>query len=95
MQAQQTGRDLPTRLWVLPFRIPYFVLSVNLNVHLADIISDGLLLAAPLKLLQGLQENGLRRRLMIIFSACVVTTIVSLVHATCKWSLLRLDTAAA
>ncbi|TFK34020.1 hypothetical protein BDQ12DRAFT_690247 [Crucibulum laeve] len=47
----------------------------------SDIIADLILIVAPLKLLAGLEDKGLRRRLMVIFSTCIVTTIVSLVHA--------------
>ena len=47
----------------------------------ADIIADGILLIAPLRLLCALMDKMLRRRLMLIFSTCIVTTIVSLVHA--------------
>lgn len=47
----------------------------------ADVIADSLLLAAPLRLLQGLEDKPLRRRLIFIFSTCIVTTIVSLIHA--------------
>lgn len=49
--------------------------------HVADVVADSILIAAPLKLLAGLQDKGLRRRLIVIFSTCIVTTIVSLVHA--------------
>lgn len=44
-------------------------------------IADLILIIAPLKLLAGLEDKGLRHRLMVIFSTCIVTTIVSLVHA--------------
>jgi len=47
----------------------------------SDIIADLILIVAPLKLLKGLEDRGLRHRLMVIFSTCIVTTIVSLVHA--------------
>ena len=47
----------------------------------ADIISDILLIAFPLKLFQDLHEKYLRRRLMIIFSTALATSIVSLPHA--------------
>ncbi len=47
----------------------------------ADVIADLILIIAPLKLLSGLEDVGLRHRLMLIFSTCIVTTIVSLVHA--------------
>jgi hypothetical protein len=48
---------------------------------ITDVIADSLLLAAPLRLLQSLEDKRLRRRLVFIFSTCIVTTIVSLVHA--------------
>lgn len=47
----------------------------------ADIISDLILVTVPLHLIRGLQDKGLRRRLTMIFSTSIVTTIVSLVHA--------------
>lgn len=34
-----------------------------------------------MKLLQGLEDKGLRRRLIVIFSTCIATTIASLAHA--------------
>ncbi|EJD36626.1 hypothetical protein AURDEDRAFT_117041 [Auricularia subglabra TFB-10046 SS5] len=46
-----------------------------------DILSDGLLVFAPLRMIRFVANKGLRRRLMFIFSTSVVTTIVSLVHA--------------
>ncbi|KAK7435207.1 hypothetical protein VKT23_019776 [Stygiomarasmius scandens] len=46
-----------------------------------DVIADAILLFSPLNLLRGLADPSLRRKLGIIFSTCVITTIVSLVHA--------------
>ncbi|KIP09640.1 hypothetical protein PHLGIDRAFT_34292, partial [Phlebiopsis gigantea 11061_1 CR5-6] len=47
-----------------------------------DILADLLLIAAPLRLIWGMSaEDGTRKRLMVIFSTSLVTTIVSLVHA--------------
>lgn len=46
-----------------------------------DVLSDVILMLAPLNLIRGLQDVALRRRLTLIFSTCIVTTIVSLVHA--------------
>ncbi|GJE88828.1 hypothetical protein PsYK624_049150 [Phanerochaete sordida] len=47
-----------------------------------DVLSDLLLIAAPLRLIQKMSAvDGTRSRLMIIFSTSIVTTIVSLVHA--------------
>ncbi|KZV95653.1 hypothetical protein EXIGLDRAFT_671924 [Exidia glandulosa HHB12029] len=46
-----------------------------------DILSDALLVIAPLRMIRHVANTSLRRRLMFIFSTSVVTTIVSLVHA--------------
>ncbi|KAF8996401.1 hypothetical protein BDZ89DRAFT_1258385 [Hymenopellis radicata] len=48
----------------------------------SDVVADLVLLIAPLKLLSCIQDAGLRRRLMVIFSTCIVTTVVSLTHAS-------------
>jgi len=46
-----------------------------------DIFSDLILMLAPLSLIRNLQDIALRRRLTLIFSSSIATTIVSLVHA--------------
>ncbi|KAJ7302776.1 hypothetical protein DFH08DRAFT_720704 [Mycena albidolilacea] len=46
-----------------------------------DVLADSILLFAPLQLFRSLADKMLRRKLTLIFSTCVVTTIVSLVHA--------------
>ncbi|KZV81495.1 hypothetical protein EXIGLDRAFT_755554 [Exidia glandulosa HHB12029] len=46
-----------------------------------DILSDALLVIAPLRMIRHVANTSLRRRLYFIFSTSVVTTIVSLVHA--------------
>ncbi|KAJ7746744.1 hypothetical protein DFH07DRAFT_924236 [Mycena maculata] len=48
---------------------------------ISDVVSDTSLLVAPLQLLWHLEDRSLRRRLCVIFSTCIVTTIASLVHA--------------
>ncbi|KAJ8096310.1 hypothetical protein PM082_011466 [Marasmius tenuissimus] len=48
---------------------------------ITDILADSFLLFAPLRVLTHLTDKTLRRRLIIIFSTCLVTTIVSLVDA--------------
>lgn len=48
----------------------------------SDIIADLILILAPVKLFSELGDRKLRVRLVMIFSTCIVTTIVSLVHAT-------------
>ncbi|KAF7342333.1 hypothetical protein MVEN_01821700 [Mycena venus] len=53
----------------------------QLIIVTADVIADSILLFAPLPLFRNLINKALRRRLTLIFSTCVVTTIVSLVHS--------------
>ncbi|KAJ8096296.1 hypothetical protein PM082_011451 [Marasmius tenuissimus] len=48
---------------------------------ITDILADMFLLFAPLRVFMYLQDRVLRRKLMVIFSTCLITTIVSLVHA--------------
>ncbi|KAF8997835.1 hypothetical protein BDQ17DRAFT_834776 [Cyathus striatus] len=47
----------------------------------SDIVADLILLLSPLQLFLLLQDLWLRYRLALIFSTCIMTTIVSLVHA--------------
>jgi hypothetical protein len=47
---------------------------------IADVIGDALLIAAPCWDLKEVLDKGLKRRLMLIFSMSIMTTIVSLVH---------------
>lgn len=54
---------------------------IFLKFNAADVVADSILLFFPLKIFQTLTDRALRRRLMIIFSTCIATTIVSLVHA--------------
>ncbi|KIJ37406.1 hypothetical protein M422DRAFT_177900, partial [Sphaerobolus stellatus SS14] len=49
---------------------------------ISDIIADLTLLIAPIKLFSEMGDKRLQIRLLIIFSTCIVTTIISLVHAT-------------
>lgn len=60
----------------IPIRIranadaPFFLLAAT-----ADVLSDLLLIAAPLRLIRNMSAiDGTRRRLMIIFSTSIVTT---------------------
>ncbi|KAF9257934.1 hypothetical protein L218DRAFT_771328 [Marasmius fiardii PR-910] len=46
-----------------------------------DVLSDIILVFVPIKLIANLSDRKLRRRLMVIFSTCLITTAVSLVHA--------------
>ncbi|KAF8063984.1 hypothetical protein FPV67DRAFT_1671735 [Lyophyllum atratum] len=48
---------------------------------ITDILSDTILIVAPLRILRSLQDKKLRRRLTVIFSTCLVITAVSLAHA--------------
>ncbi|KAJ7065399.1 hypothetical protein C8F01DRAFT_744462 [Mycena amicta] len=56
-------------------------LQVAILQLVTDIIADSILLLAPIPLFRNLSDKPLRRKLTLIFSTCVVTTIVSLVHA--------------
>lgn len=42
----------------------------------ADILADAFLLFAPLRVLAPLQDKHLRMRLVVIFSSCIITTLV-------------------
>ncbi|KAF7362718.1 hypothetical protein MVEN_00621100 [Mycena venus] len=57
-------------------------LQVAICQIVADVISDLILLFAPLPLFRNLLDKSLGHKLTLIFSTCVVTTIVSLFHAT-------------
>ncbi|KAK1217116.1 hypothetical protein PQX77_020233 [Marasmius sp. AFHP31] len=46
-----------------------------------DILADSFLLYAPVRVFVHIRDKALRRKLVIIFSTCLITTIVSLVHA--------------
>jgi hypothetical protein len=45
------------------------------------VVSDTVLLVAPIRIFMVIIDVKLRYRVMIIFGTCIVTTIVSLVHA--------------
>lgn len=51
---------------------------------IASVISDAILLAAPLVVIWNLRDNRLKTRLVSTFATCVVTTIVSLFHGACE-----------
>jgi len=48
---------------------------------ITDVTSDAILLFAPWPLFRSLVDKSLGRKLAIIFSVCVITTVVSFVHA--------------
>ncbi|KAF9465586.1 hypothetical protein BDZ94DRAFT_1306937 [Collybia nuda] len=73
-EPQPKWKDLPSPQCTLNKQIAICQL-------VSDVIADSILLVVPLKLLQGVQDRQLRLRLMVIFSTCIVTTVVSLVHA--------------
>ncbi|KAK7436515.1 hypothetical protein VKT23_000402 [Stygiomarasmius scandens] len=56
--------------------------SVPICQLVTDVFADAILMFYPLRLFKDLLDRGLRMKLGIIFSTCVVTTVVSLVHAT-------------
>jgi len=61
---------------------PQCVLGLQSSVTqiITDVIGDALLIAAPCWDLRQVLDKGLKRRLMLIFSMSIMTTIVSLVH---------------
>jgi hypothetical protein len=63
--------------------VVFQVTNIQLYSHfaaIADIVSDCILMVAPLKLFRDILDKGLRRRLMFIFSASLMITIVSTIH---------------
>ncbi|KAF7334418.1 hypothetical protein MVEN_02271100 [Mycena venus] len=67
-------KNMPNPGCPLPLQVALFQL-------VTDIIADSILLFTPLALFRDLINRALRRRLTLIFSTCVGTTVVSLVHA--------------
>jgi hypothetical protein len=59
----------------------HLTVSVAVAQLTTDIFADGSLVIIPMIVFRALDDRRLRRRLMVIFSTCVITTIVSLVHA--------------
>ncbi|KAF8639007.1 hypothetical protein AX17_001786 [Amanita inopinata Kibby_2008] len=57
-------------------------LSVAVFQMTTDILADAALLITPVLLFRILSDQWLRYRLIAIFSTCIITTIVSLVHAS-------------
>jgi hypothetical protein len=60
----------------------HLALFVVLSQLCTDIFADGSLLIFPMMLLRTLEDRRLRRRLMAIFSTCLITTVVSIIHVT-------------
>lgn len=64
-------------VWIeLEFRSFFFFLLLE-----ADVTSDTVLLVAPIRMFMVITDRKLRYRAIMIFSTCIMTTIVSLVHA--------------
>ena len=59
----------------------YLLLLAN-TPPAADIVSDSVLLLSPAFLFRTIRDPWLRHRLIAIFSTCIVTTVISLVHAS-------------
>ena len=82
MRSLQTSPDQCTGRSVLVFHVHRVQTSIKfVFVHAADIGSDCTMIAASMHLFGDLLDAGLRRRLTFIFSACIMTTVVSLVRA--------------
>ncbi|KAJ6559750.1 hypothetical protein B0H19DRAFT_1145734 [Mycena capillaripes] len=74
-ESKHSWKNLPNPQCGLPLQVAIFQI-------ITDVISDSILLFAPLPLFRSLLDKSLSVKLTIIFSVCVVTTIVSLVHAS-------------
>ncbi|KAF7350835.1 hypothetical protein MSAN_01645400 [Mycena sanguinolenta] len=74
-RAKSKWKSLPNPQCGLPRQVAIFQ-------FVADVISDGILLCAPWPLFRSLVDKSLGQKLTVIFSVCVVTSIVSLVHAS-------------
>ncbi|KAF8997829.1 hypothetical protein BDQ17DRAFT_1190356, partial [Cyathus striatus] len=63
-------------------KIPMCTLEKQIGIGqlVADTTIDLILLIAPLQLFLILRDKWLRNRLIVVFSTCAITTIVSLVH---------------
>lgn len=46
-----------------------------------DVLSDGILLLVPIRMLIIIRDKKLRYRFTIIFGTCIITTVVSFAHA--------------
>ncbi|KAK2465117.1 hypothetical protein APHAL10511_002925 [Amanita phalloides] len=55
-------------------------LPVALFQLITDVLADGSLLVVPMFQFRIIIDRSLRHRLMAIFSTCIITTVVSLVH---------------
>ena len=55
--------------------------SATFTRLLADVLADLTLVVAPICIFRLIRDGWLRYRLIAIFSTCIITTIVSLVHA--------------
>ncbi|KAK7031664.1 hypothetical protein R3P38DRAFT_2925035 [Favolaschia claudopus] len=73
-EPKQEWKKAPNPQCPLPLQVAVLQL-------VTDILADGLLLLAPVPLFRNLINKAFRQKLTLIFSTCVVTTIVSLVHA--------------
>ncbi|KAJ6568354.1 hypothetical protein DFH09DRAFT_1313806 [Mycena vulgaris] len=73
-EPEPSWKDAPNPQCHLP-------LQVAISQLVTDVVADTILLFAPVPLFKNLADKVLRRKLTLIFSTCVVTTVVSLVHA--------------
>ncbi|KAK7015210.1 hypothetical protein VNI00_019140 [Paramarasmius palmivorus] len=73
-EVQPGWRDEPSPQCRLPDQVVILQLFT-------DILADAILVIVPVRLILTLSDKKLRRRLGVIFSTCLITTAVSLVHA--------------
>ncbi|KAF7770338.1 hypothetical protein Agabi119p4_6312 [Agaricus bisporus var. burnettii] len=82
LTAQLYWECEPKSAWK-EMRVPQCDLSIAVAICqiIADVVSDSVLLIAPIRIFMVITDRKLRYRTMLIFSTCIVTTVVSLVHA--------------
>ncbi|KAJ7795417.1 hypothetical protein B0H14DRAFT_2532344 [Mycena olivaceomarginata] len=74
-ESKLAWKHLPNPQCDLPRQVAIFQ-------FVTDVLSDAVLIFAPWPLFRSLADKSLGRKLAIIFSTCVVTTIASLTHAS-------------
>lgn len=62
-------------------RCTLYVFLLLIRPTTADILADGVLVYVPTRLLMILSDKTLRIRLILIFSTCIITSMVGLAHA--------------
>jgi len=73
-EPEPRWKDLPSPQCTLARQVP--ICQV-----ISDVLADLFLIIAPIRTFRKLRDQKLRRRLVVIFSTIIITSIVSLIHA--------------